>query len=124
MNGSELDQLIDWKCDNPKFNLSQEKRHMQRQFTIEVRVDYTDKDKNEAMRTALAAAARHVFATAVLLADGVKPTIAIFSDDFFQGHEEIALMQDVIRDGVDSISGGEEAQDNGVSSELAAAATS
>lgn len=73
---------------------------MQRQFTVELRVDYSDNDKNETMRTALQHAARHVYATAVLLSDGVKPQVAVFSDDFFSGHEEIKLLDDVIQNGL------------------------
>jgi len=96
---------------------------MQRMFSIELRVDYADADKNETMRTALQHAARHVFATAQLLADnGVKPQIALYSDDFFAGHEEIALLEDVIQQGLDQQAGGEAtANEDGVSSELAAA---
>ncbi len=60
------------------------------------------------MRTALQAAARHVYATAVLLADAVKPQITIFSDDFFAGHEQIALLEDTIKEGKDLIGGEKE----------------
>jgi hypothetical protein len=67
---------------------------MQRQFTIELRVDYADKDKNAIMRTALAEAARHIFAKATVLADGQAPDIAIFSEDFFDGREVMNLMDD------------------------------
>lgn len=76
---------------------------MQRQFTIELRVDYADPEKNDAMRTALQAAARHVYATATLLAETVKPQIAIFSDDFFAGHEQITLLEDTIQAGKEQI---------------------
>ena len=76
---------------------------MQRQYTIELRVDYADSGKNDTMRTALQAAARHVYATAVLLADAVKPQVAIFSDDFFAGHEQITLLEDTIKDGLSQI---------------------
>lgn len=94
---------------------------MQRQFTIELRVDYTDNEKNDSMRTALQAAARHVYATASLLADGVKPQIAIFSDDFFAGHEVIELLDDTIAQGVKAITVDGNNEDEGVSSELLAA---
>lgn len=95
---------------------------MQRQFTIELRVDYEDKDKHEVMRKAVAAAARHVYATALLMNDQVKPQIAIFSDDFFQGHEDLKLLDDVIADGIAMIE--ETTQDgSGVSQELLDAAS-
>lgn len=82
---------------------------MQRQFTIELRVDYADSGKNEAMRKALGLAARQLFATAELLADGVKPKIAIMSDDFFVGTEHIQLFDDLIGQAVEKGEGGEEA---------------
>lgn len=96
---SIMDHIIDWKL-----RYSNEEDKLIRQFTIELRVNYADADKNEVMRKACAAAARHVFATANLLADGVKPDIAIFSDDWFAGKEEISLMQDVIQQGLDETS--------------------
>lgn len=97
---------------------------MQRQFTIEVRVDYADNGKNEAMRTAVAQAARHVYTKASLLADGVKPTIAIFSDDFFTGHEDIALLDDKIAQGKATMAViGEATGEDTISAELMAAAT-
>ena len=94
---------------------------MQRQFTIELRVDYADNEKNDSMRLALQQAARHVYATGVLLADGVKPQIAVFSDDFFTGHEAIALLDDTVAQGIDQIGGPDE--DSGVSAELLNAVT-
>lgn len=93
---------------------------MQRQFNIELRVDYADNDKNETMKTALQRAARHIMATAALLADGVKPAIAIYSDDFFSGHEDIALMEDTISQGIALVGGAEDE----VSPEMAALAQS
>lgn len=120
-----LDRLIEWKMDDPRVGVGNahtgRRQRMQRQFTIELRVDYADPEKNPSMQQALQAAARHVYATAVLLADGVKPQIAIFSDDFFTGHEVIALLEDTIARGVESIGGAEEGED--ISSELMAAAT-
>lgn len=98
---------------------------MQRQFTIELRVDYADQEKNTVMRAAVAAAARHVYATAQLLADQTKPQIAIFSDDFFSGNQQIELLEDVIAKGKDQMqeigSGEAIAEDTGISPELAAA---
>jgi hypothetical protein len=108
-NSNVLDQIIDWKIRSPRHLRNHTKlsaitrgEHMQRQFTVELRVDYADNDKNETMRTALQHAARHVYATAVLLSDGVKPQVAVFSDDFFSGHEEIKLLEDTIQHGIDA----------------------
>lgn len=95
---------------------------MQRQFTMELRVDYADNEKTKVMRQAMQQAARHVYATATLIADGVKPQIALFSDDFFTGHEQIELLEDTISQGVQAIDNGEPEEE--ISSELLAAATS
>lgn len=65
---------------------------MLRVFTLELRVDYRDKEKLELVRTIMAQAAREVYGSAALLNDHIKPQVAIFSDDFFQTHEELALM--------------------------------
>lgn len=72
---------------------------MQRQFNIELRVDFADQDKNEAIKKIATAAARHLFTNASLLADGIKPQIAVYSDDWFAGHEEIKLLDDLIGEG-------------------------
>lgn len=94
---------------------------MQRQFTIELRVDFADPEKLEPIKKVLQQAARHAFATAQLISDNPKLTkIAIFSDDFFTGHEQIALLEDTIQQGLDSI--GQESGSEGISSELANAA--
>ena len=74
---------------------------MQRQYTIELRVDFSDQDKNDVMKRAVQEAARHMYAKAELLSDGQKPRIALFADDFFHGHEEIAAMDDVVQQAID-----------------------
>jgi hypothetical protein len=57
---------------------------MQRQFTIELRVDFADSEKLGPLKQVLQQAARHAYATAQLISDNPKSTqIAIFSDDFF-----------------------------------------
>src|ERR1035437_5238313 len=94
-----------------------EEEMMQRMFTIELRVDYADAEKNDAMRTAIRQAAQHVNATACLLTDGVRPGIAVFSDDFYAGREEIGLIQETIQKGIDSIQG-DPADEGGVSDEM------
>lgn len=119
------DRLIEWKLgsiriarcynDSPNGKRLREEHPMQRQFSIELRVDYEDVEKNEAMRKALQAAARHVYATAMLLKDSVKPQVAIYSDDFFVGHEEIPLMEDTVQEGMNLIGGDKQTE---VSSEM------
>jgi hypothetical protein len=116
-----LDKLIDWRMGDNRFTSKDNQRsiQMQRQFTMELRVDYgPEEDKNEVMRKAWTAAARHVYAKACLLSQGQKPKIALFSDDFFTGHEEIELLDDVIGKAVEA----DTTEESGVSSELMAAA--
>jgi hypothetical protein len=117
-----LDKYLRWRQGDPRFMTKRDQRRstMQRQFTIEIRVDYADNAKNDTMKTAMQAAARHVYATAVLLADGVKPQVAIFSDDFFTGHEEIALLEDTIAKGIEAIDAANDQEQ--ISGELLAAA--
>lgn len=94
---------------------------MQRQFTIELRVDFEDSEKLPALKKVLQQAARHAFATAQLISDNQKSTqVAIFSDDFFSGHEEIRLLDDVIQQGLTET--GNESGSDHVSSELMEAA--
>ena len=84
---------------------------------MELRVDYADNEKNEPLRTAFRQAGQHVNAVACLLADGVKPDIVIFSDDFFAGREDIELIEDTIQRSIDSIQG-DPANDTPASDEM------
>lgn len=91
---------------------------MQRQFTIELRVDFADQGKLGPLTQVLQQAARHAYATAQLLSDNPKSTqIAIFGDDFFSGREEISLLDDVIQQGLDA-TGEETSGSDTISSEL------
>lgn len=97
-----------------------EELKMQRQFTVELRVDFADQDKLPEIKQVLQQCARHAYATAQLISDNPKTTqVAIFSDDFFSGHEEIKLLDDVIQQGLDSI--GETSGSESLSSELVGA---
>ncbi len=89
---------------------------MQRLFTIEVRVDYKDESKQEVMKKALQQAARHIYASANLLKDHIKPMIVVYSHDYFSGHHDIPLLEDDIAVGESLL--GEEMQDEGVSKEM------
>lgn len=89
----------------------------QRQWTIEARADFAGADKNEAISEAIRQAAIRVAATISLLQDGVKAQVVAYSDDFFHGHEDIALFAEKVK--IEDIKAGE---DEGVSDELMAAA--
>ena len=125
-SNSELDQLIEWRAGSIsvlkhyKLDTITRGAHMQRQFTMELRVDFADADKLEPLTQTLQQAARHCLATARLISDNPKSTqIVVYSDDFFAGHQQIEIMTDVIQEGLDA-TGNETGSDN-VSSELMAA---
>jgi len=55
-------------------------------------------------------AAVHINAQIALLSDGIKPEVVCFSDDFFIGKENIALLKDTLGDAIREYGGGEETQ--------------
>jgi hypothetical protein len=67
---------------------------VRRQFTIELCVDYADKEKNALIQKACQRAARELNATAILIEDGMKTRVAIYSDDLADGRQPVALMDD------------------------------
>ena len=73
---------------------------MQRQWTIEARADFAEKEKNDAIDQAFKVAAAHINATMVLLSDGQKPQVVCFSDDFFAGHADIEWLGDPLGDAI------------------------
>ena len=104
----DVDRRVQWRLGDIRFiakhgltgeqwNKEAQEQAMQRQFTIELRVDYADPAKNEPMKQALLKSARQIQATATLLSDGQKPDIAIFSEDFFVGKEVLDLMDLFVR---------------------------
>lgn len=93
---------------------------MQRQWTIEARADFADTEKNEAITQAIREAAVHVHAVMSLLSDGQKPQVVCFSDDFFEGHAEIALHEDKLGKAIETHS--DVMGSGGVSDELLQAA--
>lgn len=96
---------------------------MRRQWNIEARADFEDPEKNEVITEAIRRAAVHVNATIALLlrADGhgQKPQVVCYSDDFFDGHKEIALLDDTLGK---ALVEHEATEQDSVSAELIAAA--
>ena len=84
---------------------------MQRQWNIEARADFADKEKNDLIPAAVRRAAVHINAeiTLLLMADGAgqKSQVVAYSDDFFTGHAEIALLQDMLGDALTQHGSGE-----------------
>lgn len=105
-----MDKLIKWRMGDPRYQdklMSKEYRElwekeikMQRQWNIEARADFEDPDKNEVITEAIRRAAVHVNATIALLLQaeghGQKPKVVCYSDDFFDGHVDIALLDDTL----------------------------
>lgn len=71
------------------------------EWKIELRTNFADRDKNEAVRQIVLQSAKHLNALALLLHDGVKPDIAAYGDDWFAGRQDINLLEDVIQQGLD-----------------------
>jgi hypothetical protein len=63
----------------------------QKTYTIELKVNFTDDGKHDAMREALRDAARTILTSAMMLADRGKPQVALHSSDFFYGNEDFSL---------------------------------
>ena len=82
---------------------------MQRQWNIEIRADFADPEKNDAITQIVKQAARHCYANVALLSDQVKPNMACYSDDYFSGHEDINPLDDTIQQGLDAVGGDETA---------------
>lgn len=103
-----LDQLVVWRINDPRY--TDRDNHvkglaMQRQWTIEARADFADQEKNEAITTAIRQAAVHVHAVMALLSDGQAPQVVCFSDDFFDGHQEIKLHEDKLGQAIEAHGG-------------------
>ena len=60
-------------------------------FTVEIRCDFADEAKHEAIKQQVLDAGRTLLATAMLLAEKRKPQVAVFSSDFYAGSEELPL---------------------------------
>lgn len=123
-NPDVLDQLIVWRMNDPRFTdrSNQVKGlKMQRQWTIEARADFADKDKNEVITRLIREAAVHVHANLALLMDnGQAPQVVAFSDDFFDGHQELKLHEDKLGQAIEAH--GDTMSSGGVSQELLDAA--
>lgn len=118
-----LDALVVWRMTDPRYTTRENRVKgltMQRQWTIEARADFADPEKNEAITTAIREAAVHVHAIMALLSDGQAPQVVCFSDDFFDGHQEIKLHEDKLGKAIETHGG--QMTGGGVSQELLQAA--
>lgn len=107
-----IDQLIEWHMQSPfvlrarqhSGEVLTKEQMMQRMYRMELRTDFADPEKHEAIVQSFRQAAQQVFANVLLIGDGVKPDIMIESDDFYEGIEKIALVEDTIEMGLKQIS--------------------
>jgi hypothetical protein len=107
-NPDVLDQLVVWRMTDPRYTDRTNRVKgltMQRQWTIEARADFADPEKNEAITTAIRQASVHVHAVMALLSDGQAPQVVCFSDDFFDGHQEIKLHEDKLGQAIEQHGG-------------------
>lgn len=93
-HGAEREHMakrIAWRMGDPRYATKSAMRAsgMQRQFAIELRVEYMDADKYEQIKKILRRTADELHANAALLADMQQPLVAITGTDFFEGFEDI-----------------------------------
>ena len=85
------------------------------EWTIQLRTNFSDRDKDEEAKKAVVQAARHLHALMLLIHDGIEPDIAAYSDNWMAGRKEINLVDDIIQRGITESDG------DGVSSDLLSA---
>lgn len=95
MTLEQLDELLSWQLENRKIARSK----MQDQITIELRVDFKDKDKIPELIKVACAVARHLVANVMLLGPTCKPDCVVFTDNFMSPPEKIDIYQDLIAKG-------------------------
>ncbi len=65
---------------------------MQREWRLEVRMSFLDKGKNDVIDYTMKVMAARINATIALLADGQKPEVRCWSDDFFTSPKELEYL--------------------------------
>ena len=79
----QLNDLIKW-----------EQIMTRKTYRIELKIDFDDDSRHDIIRGIVQQYARDVMSSAMLLADGRRPVVALGMDDAFVGPEEIALMDE------------------------------
>lgn len=62
---------------------------MMKKWVIEVTANFADKDKYPVIDQLARTSAANLFAAVVLIADGQKPDVICYSDDFYDGRNEL-----------------------------------
>lgn len=89
-------------------------------WTIEARADFSDPSKKEAITKIMRECAVHADAMMALLQDSQRPQVVFYSDDFFEGAQQLKLHEDTLGKALDTH--GDSVGEGGVSDELLAAA--
>lgn len=61
-------------------------------YRIELKIDFNDETRHEALKEVAMQYARDLLGSAMLLQDGRRPACALFMDDSFVGMEEIDIL--------------------------------
>ncbi len=81
-NPDLFDKIIIWHL---------ERDMAQRQWTIQLRMDFADNERNEKIDNAFIEHGLAISALGALLSDGQKPNIMVFSDDWQMGRRELDI---------------------------------
>ncbi len=77
-----FDKIIIWHL---------ERNMAQRPWTIQLRMDFADEERNEKIDNAFVEHALAISALAALLSDGQQPNLMVFSDDWQMGRRDLDL---------------------------------
>lgn len=89
-----------WGSTNPAYyktvnSINEWDANMARKtYRIEVKIDFNDDTRHEALLQVAKQYARDMLASAMLLQDGRKPSVALITDDTFVGNEEINILEE------------------------------
>ena len=99
MDITQIDALLDWKLNR----WNEAKTKMQDQITIELRVDFADKDKIPELINIACAAAQHMVANVMLLQPVTKPECVVFTDNFMAPPKKIDIYSNLIKKGQEEL---------------------
>lgn len=98
---AQLNQLLDWKLDRYLSAKAEATKgtKMQDQITIELRVDFADKDMIPELVKIACSMARTLVANVQLLGPTCQPECVVFTDNFMSPPEKVDLYADLIGKG-------------------------
>lgn len=101
MDLEQIDALINWKLTRHQAaaKAAKEGTQMQDQITIELRVDFADKEKIPELIKLACSMARTLVANVQLLGPTTKPECTVFTDNFIAPPLKIDIFSDLIAKG-------------------------